>query len=723
MLVAENLNVNWQLLNTVQESRSIDKAKDDFSHDWYRRHSSTIDVSRDSKQTSAHSMHLPFITNWKLGTLPSMLLAGVLFTVGAESQTAPERSEQRILVKRPYSATKANEPLSIRGGQPMHRLRGSKGSLEVFALPPGIDREAALRELRVRPDIEYAVAERRRFIHAVPTDTLFTSQWYLQNDSAQPAAIAANLAWDISTGSNGIVVAVLDTGVRFDHPDLYPSGQSGKLLPGFDFVSNSLTANDGGCWDADPSDPGDWISQADLDRSDDFFDECGDGPNQNLPSDSSWHGTRVAGLIAAQSNNGSGIAGASWGAYILPVRVMGKCGGYDGDIIDGMRWAAGIQVSGAPPNPYPAKIINLSLGSKGACTAGYQDVINELTQLGVAVVISAGNDGGTVHEPANCPGAIAVAGLRHAGTKVGFSSLGPEIAISAPGGNCVNEFGACLFPLNTTSDSGATTPLGPTYTDSVNINVGTSFSAPLVAGVAALMRSVNDKLTVRQLRERLQQSAQAFPTTTVTACRLPSSPNDFQISECACTTTVCGAGMLYAPAAVTAAQRPIAHIVTPVNLSAGAIVMLDSAASAAACNRTIASHSWSVLSVTGTSTPVISNADQPVASVSAPSSGSFTLRLTITDNEGAIDFADITITATSASTTSTPVAATLACPVAVIPPSSQAIPGPAPQSASPPPPPRESGGSGAFKLWLLAMLSLLLATRYFSNSFTKPLKY
>src|SRR5262249_54747997 len=148
-----------------------------------------------------------------------------------------------------------------------------------------------------------------------------------------------------------------------------------------------LSANDGDGWDPGPSDPGDWIDSNDQAKS--VFSGC-DIEN------SSWHGTRVSGLIAAASNNAIGITGVVWNSPILPVRVLGKCGGFDSDILTAMRWAAGEQISGVPTNPYPAKIINLSLGGDGICNAAYQATIQELSQRGVVVVASAGNSGGPV---------------------------------------------------------------------------------------------------------------------------------------------------------------------------------------------------------------------------------------------------------------------------------------------------------------------------------------
>ena len=214
------------------------------------------------------------------------------------------------------------------------------------------------------------------------------------------------------------------------------------MLPGYDFVANVLAANDGDGRDANASDPGDWVTPAEASAGN--FGGCTAG-------DSSWHGTRVAGIVAARTNNLEGIAGTTWSPWILPVRALGKCGGLDSDILTAMLWAAGIPVSGAPDNPYPAKVMNLSLGSLGPCNPAYRDVVSQIVARGVLVVVSAGNEGGPVDAPANCPGVAAVAGLRHVGTKVGYSSLGPEIAVSAPAGNCVNTAGGpCLFSIGTT---------------------------------------------------------------------------------------------------------------------------------------------------------------------------------------------------------------------------------------------------------------------------------
>ena len=310
-------------------------------------------------------------------------------------------------------------------------------------------------------------------------------------------------------------MAVLDTGVRFDHADLLRVAAGGNLLPGYDMISDVDIANDGDGRDADPSDPGDWLTLAEVTQSGGAFEDCSDAAE-----DSSWHGTQTSGLIAALTGNGIGMASVGRNVRVLPVRVLGKCGGFDSDIIAGMRWAAGLAVAGVPANPTPARVLNLSLGGEGACTAAYVSAVADVTAAGAVVVAAAGNSAGhSVTTPANCPGVIAVAGLRHAGTKVGFSDLGPEIALSAPAGNCV-DVGVndpCRYPILTTANPGTMAPVshaagGSVYTDAFRASVGTSFSAPLVAGTAALMFSAQPGLSPSAVRSLLQATARPFPT-------------------------------------------------------------------------------------------------------------------------------------------------------------------------------------------------------------------
>jgi len=560
--------------------------------------------------------------------------------------------------------------LASRAGLSMAGARTISSRLHVMHLSSLAQGEAAadmLARLRADPDVEYAELDRKVYLHATSNDPLALGQWYLQG--GEPSAINANAAWDVTKGESGVVVAVIDTGVLFNHPDLKRANQGGRLLPGYDFVSQDapgkfITANDGDGRDPDPSDPGDWVSAADLNDPDAGCTETGP---------SSWHGTRVAGMIAALTNNETGIAGIQWNGFILPVRVIGKCGGYNSDVLAGIRWASGLSVPGVPNNPYPAQVVNISLGGAMDCDDASADAIREVSERGTLVVVSAGNEGGPVDSPANCPGAAGIVGLRHAGTKVGFSSLGPQIALGAPGGNCGDLSGAlCTFSLDTTSNTGETVPQINTYTDKTNFNrnIGTSFSAPIVSGIAGLMLAANGNLKSTQLIARLQEGAtKPFPTVSETGtppvCRVPTGPEDFQGAECSCTTNTCGAGMANALGSVNAALRPIAAINLSGTVSPGQPVTLLGGGSAAACNHSIASYAWTVVAAAPGAPPAITNANMSTATVPAPTSGSHTIRLTVTDETGRQDSADITLTANNSTTSAPANAGSTACPTPI----------------------------------------------------------
>ena len=482
-----------------------------------------------------------------------------------------------------------------------------------------------LARLRSDPSVEYAEPDHRRYVQAAPDDPVFqSSQWYLKNESSTPSAIDAVSAWDTTQGANDVVVAVIDTGVRFEHPDLRRVSAGGRLLDGYDFITDVTTANDSDGRDADASDPGDWCNE----------------------SGSSWHGTRVSGIVGALTNNATGIAGVTWRGRILPIRGLGKCGGNDSDLIAAALWAAGIQVPGVPDNPTPAKVINLSFGNVGTCPASWRDAISRVSARGALVVVSAGNDGGPVGAPANCPGAAAIGAIRHAGTKVGFSNLGREVSLSAPGGNCVNQTGACLYSIDTTSNGGTTTPGASTYTDQFDYNVGTSFSAPIVVGIAALMAGVNGRLDAPRLIRRLQDGSKPFTKSadpSIPDCHVPSGSADLQVSECNCTTATCGAGMANARGAVLEALRPAAvAVASPTTAATGQAVSLDGTDSFAADGRAITAYAWTVVASSGPS-PVIANAGSPNASFTTTDGNAVVLRLTVTDGQGAQDFVDVNV--------------------------------------------------------------------------------
>ncbi len=558
----------------------------------------------------------------------------------------------------PSPAMSHVQALAVRANLTLTQSREIMTGLHAMQVQP-IDGEpmaATLARLRADPAVEYAEPDQRRFAHAVPTDPLFTGQWYLQN--AQPSGIDTVTAWDTATGRSDIVIADIDTGIRYDHPDLN-STTLNRLLPGYDFISDVNVANDGDPRDADASDPGDWVTTADTMDTTKPFAGC-------TVENSSWHGTRVVGILGAIANNATGITGVTWQGQILPVRALGKCGGFDSDIMDAMRWSVGLHVAGVPDNTHPAQIINMSLGGPGACSMAQQAVVNEIVAKGVLIVVSAGNEGGPVDSPANCSGVAGVAGLRNVGTKVGFSSLGPQVALSAPAGNCVNSSGACLFSLDTTSNNGLTNPGTSTYTNQLNSNLGTSFSAPIVSGIAALMAGVNGNLQPAQLIARLKEGTKPFPVSSdasVPNCHVPANASDVQSAECNCTSQTCGAGMANAPGALNAALRPIAAVTLPTTVSAGQNVVLKAVGSAAACGHSISSFAW-----TNVTNPVnaIQGANTSTATVVAPSSGSFTIRLTVMDDAGRQDTADVVVSAATATSAAPAVAAnTLSCPVPV----------------------------------------------------------
>jgi serine protease len=648
--------------------------------------------------------------------ITALLFLPLLWALGAPGGTAavpfrgtpPAESTDRVIVK--WRATgvaavriDAIEDRALRlqasTGMSLRPIRSLHDRLDVLRLERALRpaaMQAVVARLRLDPSIEYVEPDARRYIAAFPADPpddprfvagsdangSWRGQWYLKDGLAQnaatatPSAIGATTAWRTTTGSSDYVVAVLDTGVDDTHPDLGTTSTGGPLLPGRDFVScddgadfctdaaNARVANDLDGWDANPADPGDWVSTADLAEA--AFQGCDDAIG-----DSSWHGTRVAALIAARTHNAAGMAGIAPGVLILPVRVLGKCTGYTSDVVAAMRWAAGLAVGGVVNNPYPAAVLNLSLGAAQPCSITEQDAVTEIQARGVVIVASAGNTGGPVSAPANCQGVIAVAGLRHLGTKVGYSnvsSTAASVSIAAPAGNCVNIAAGseCLYSIETASDDGRTVPGNPIYTYSIfapgyagnttNVaNVGTSFATPIVAGVAALMASANGNLTPALLATRLQQSATPFPTpavddsgATIAGCTVRSAAVDSDGNftdipaapeACGCTPTTCGAGMLNAAAAVDAALHPIAVIGTSdASGSVGQRIRLDGRDSGAATGHTIVGWSW-------TASPAvdIAHRNQAEASFVFPALRPITVTLTVTDDAGRTDSASATI--------------------------------------------------------------------------------
>ncbi len=414
--------------------------------------------------------------------------------------------------------------------------------------------EEVSERLRAQPDVEWVEPNRReRRLQVPPTDPLFASQWWLQPATGSNAQVLEarrrgvagfQTAW-ARTGvpTAPTVVAVLDTGITA-HDDLV-----GRMLPGYDFVSGVEYANDGDGRDADPSDPGDYVTTADL--ANPVFTGC-------QAEDSSWHGTIVTGMVAAQANNGVGGAGIHWSAEVVPVRVAGKCGAEVADIVDGMRWAAGLPVAGAPVNPNPARVVSISFGGSDACGATYQAAVAELRAAGVVVVAAAGNEWGSPTRPASCTGVVGVVGLNRDGFKTNYSNFGSVLSasgIATPSGDDADgAWGSVLADtgLTTLTNAGRTTPLG---TNSYARLYGTSFAVPQVSGTIALMLALNPQLSYDQILDGLRRSARPHVTSPKIGQCADTNPG-----RCICTTATCGVGILDAEQALLYAAAPASYV-------------------------------------------------------------------------------------------------------------------------------------------------------------------
>jgi serine protease len=341
-------------------------------------------------------------------------------------------------------------------------------------------------QFKSNPAVEYA--EEDRLLHATftPNDSRYNEQWHYFEANG---GLRLPGAWDLSTGT-GVVVAVIDTGYR-PHADLVAN-----LVQGYDFISDTAVSVDGNGRDSDAQDPGDWYTN----------NACG---ALSGSSNSSWHGTHVAGTIAAVTNNASGVAGVAYNAKVLPARVLGKCGGYTSDIADAIIWASGGTVSGVPANANPAKVLSLSLGGSGACDTTSQNAINSARSRGAVFIVAAGNENTNASNssPANCAGAVVVAAVNRSGGRASYSNYGTIVDVAAPGGqqSSLTDPNGILSTLNAgTQGPGA---------DSYAFYQGTSMATPHVSGVAALMLAKTPGMTPDQIEAQLKATARAFPAT------------------------------------------------------------------------------------------------------------------------------------------------------------------------------------------------------------------
>lgn len=407
--------------------------------------------------------------------------------------------------------------LSQAAGVTVTYVRPMSGDAHVLRLPTAVPPKEAAQmaaEMAKLDGVVYAEPDLIKMVDGrahqmllapelTPNDTAFNQQWHYHYTAGTSEGLNLVNAWNLYTGSNSTVVAVIDTGVLLGHNDL-----AGKTVAGYDFIADVFVANDGNGRDSNPADPGDWI----------LANECGFA---HSAQDSSWHGTHVAGTIGAATNNNLGVAGVNWNARILPVRVLGKCGGYTSDIVDGMRWSAGLAVTGVPANANPADVLNLSLGGEGNCSTTEQNAINAIVAAGSVVVVAAGNDNANAanYSPASCNNVITVAANDRTGDRAFYSNFGSVVEVTAPGGETNVEANGILSTL----DSGTQ---GPANDHSYAFYQGTSMATPHVAGLASLIMGLRPAYTPAQVLTLLEDTARPFP------------------GGSTCTTSNCGAGIV-----------------------------------------------------------------------------------------------------------------------------------------------------------------------------------
>ena len=338
--------------------------------------------------------------------------------------------------------------------------------------------------LESSPEVMYAEPDAWVKPAYTPSDPLVerTKQWF----HFETYGIRSYDAWDLERGDPGIVIALLDTGI-LPHEDLDPA----RVLAGYDFISVNAISNDFDGRDPDPTDPGDAVAA----------NECGAG---EPAEDSSWHGLHLAGIMTATADNAVGGTGINHASRLLPVRVLGKCGGNFSDILDGILWSAGLPVSGVPTNTTPANVINLSFAGAGACNPAVQDAINRAVAAGSIVVAAAGNENGADIAnvfPAGCNNVIAVAATDRSGAVASYSNIGSRILLGAPGGG--GSFTNGIYSTHNTGLTGA-------GADSYTYFTGTSVAAAQVSAAVSLILSLKPTLTLSDVRQILSQTAQPY---------------------------------------------------------------------------------------------------------------------------------------------------------------------------------------------------------------------
>jgi serine protease len=464
----------------------------------------------------------------------------------------------------------------------------------------------------------------------VSNDPLLGDQWNLSGPAQTVGGANVLQAWSLASGTNPVKVGVIDTGLSA-HPELDAS----RVLPGYDFLSSTtmtttsdatthnylpagFVKNDGiAARDPDPSDPGDWVSAQDATS---YPSLCG------TARASGWHGTYVAGLIAA-GNNGIGMVGVQPASLVEMLRVLGKCGGQTSDLVDALRWAAGQSVSGiTTPNPGPVQVVNLSLGYFGNCGQSLQDAVTAARAAGVTVVAATGNNAASsVGAPANCTGVIGVTAHTAEGDNADYANTGTGTALSAPGGGRgVLITGSQRSVLSLLND-GATTPGNPSY----GYKTGTSIATPHVTGVASLLLSINPALTPDDISQLLTQSARPFPVGTY--CQQHAGE--------------CGAGMLDAAAAVKLLQgQPVIYATaSAAQITPGSAVHLT-AAGGIGYGQTGRILSW--VQTAGPSVALSVDSGSGI-DVTLPTAGTYSFRANIYNAASGSASSDVSVVATA----------------------------------------------------------------------------
>ncbi len=534
----------------------------------------------------------------------------------ASARAVAQNTITRMIVKlhpQPSSISAASQMqsvsniVSMRTGLMANVQRSTASGAYVMALPNSMSlaaAEAYAANIAADPSVEYAEPDKLLFpVDAItPDDPYYPDQWhYADPADGNKSAINLPRAWGLTQGNSSVIVAVVDTGA-INHADLKNSFLNGNVsLAGRDFISSASNARDNNGRDSNPTDQGDW----------------------DALYDSSWHGTHVAGTIAAQSNNSYGVSGVNWKAKLLIARVLGVDGGYISDISDAVMWSAGKTVDGVA-NPNHAHVVNMSIGGSGTCSSTFQNAINYAVSQGTTVVVAAGNENKNVStsEPANCNHVIAVAALEKNGARASFSNYGALVDIAAPGVSILSTLDSGTKIANNSN----------TYAS----YAGTSMATPHVSGVVSLMYSANPNLrngtlsaaTIPALIEsKLKAAGRVFPTGITPAC----------------STSTCGAGMLDA-------YRAVLAVSTPPSVNAGndqtvqpaASVTLAGSATDDAFGGTIKTYEWTQV---GGSTVTLTNANKVTANFVAPATAAtLQFRLTATDDTGLSTTDDVNVT-------------------------------------------------------------------------------